>query len=430
MRKSFVLGALFAAVLSLAGCSSKQEGSSDSDDSSSSSGTMKVLLSEEPTKDSALSIAFDKWEKETENKVKTIVIPYDDQLTKFPLMLKNKDVPDLVATERLTRIYPDEFIDLSKKMDTSIFDQTALKIINQNYTDDTVRATPSQYTVTCYYYNVDAFEKAGIVPPTEDDPWTLDELYENAEKLQKDGGVKYGFASDFSRARYDNLMYSNGGSMVEKNGDRFDITINSQENVDTLQKFVDENKAGVMPKVIWTGGSNDNPADYFQNGNVGIYLSGSWNYDIIYNNSSSPNFAVMPSPMGSKQKSVITGGQGLGIPTDAEKQNLAIDFLNWFYEEDNYKEYIQNDKGLSFVTGVDVEQEDEKVKKDYDLMEQEMQYVAPEFLVDEESSWRNFLDNEYRDYLKQAVSGEITPQEALDSFANDLSKKSDWKIKE
>lgn len=423
------LGLLAAAVMmgTLAGCGG---GSSNGDKSDSKSDTLKVLLSEEPSETNALNIAFKTWAKETGNKLETIVIPYDDQLTKFPLMVKNNDVPDIVATTRLTRLYADEFTNLKDEIDTSIFDETALKIISQDYSGTDVLAAPNQYTITSYFYNVDAFEKAGITPPTSDAPWTLDELYANAEKLKESGAVKYGMAVDFSRARYDNLMYSNGGSMTEKDGDSFDVTINSKQNQETLQKFIDLNNDGVMPKVIWTGGSSDNPADYFKNGDVGIYLSGSWNYEQFSNDISNFEFGIMPSPKGTVQQSAISGGSGLAVPKSAKGKDLAVDFLNWLYEEDNYKTYLTNDKGLSFIKDVTVVDEDPKIAKDYEVLQDEMEFVTSQFLVDEESEWRNYLDNEYRDYLKQAVSGELTAKEALDSFAKDLAKKSDWKEKE
>ena len=54
----------------------------------------------------------------------------DDQLTKFPLMAKNNDLPDLLSTTRLARLYPDEFEDLGKCIDTSIFEPQALQIIS------------------------------------------------------------------------------------------------------------------------------------------------------------------------------------------------------------------------------------------------------------------------------------------------------------
>lgn len=426
MKKLFKMTATIALVTVLGACGSKGE---DSGKGANNSDTLNVLLSEEPSDTNALNIAFKTWAEETGKKLNTIVIPYDDQLTKFPLMVKNNDVPDIVATTRLTRLYPEEFINMKDEIDTSIFDETALKIISQDYSGDEILAAPNQYTITSYFYNQSAFEKAGIEAPTIDNPWTMDQLFENAEKLKELGNVKYGLAVDFSRARYDTWMYSNGGSMTEKDGSSFDITINSKENQETLEKFIELNDKGVMPKVIWTGGSSDNPANYFENGDVGIYLSGSWNYEPFVNNITEFDFSVMPSPKGSLQQSAITGGSGLAIPKEAKGKDLAVDFLNWLYEEDNYKQYLINDKGLSFIKNVMVVDENPKVASDYEVMQSEMNNVVSQFLVDEESEWRNHLDNEYRDYLKQAVSGEVTAQEALDSFANELSKKSGWEIK-
>ena len=428
--KKFLTRLTLMSSLVLAACSSGAEEGSDNTADNGGTGTLSFLLSEEPSETNALNNAIHKWAEETGNEVETLVIPYDDQLTKFPLMVKNNDVPDLVATTRLTRLFPEEFTDLSEEIDTSIFDETALKIISQNYTSDAVYAAPNQYTVTNYYYNKDAFEAAGIEAPTLENPWTLDELYDNAAKLKESGNVKYGLAVDFSRARYDNLMYSNGGSMTEKEGDEFVVTINSDENIQTLEKFVELNNSDVMPKVIWSGGSSDNPADYFQNGDVGILLSGSWNYEKFNNEISSFDFAVMPSPIGSLQASTITGGSGLAVPSTAANKDLAIDFLEWLYEEENYLEYLAADKGISFITEFVYEDEDPDVAADYAILKAEMANVADEFLIDEQSEWRNHLDNEYRDYLRQAVSGELSAQEALDGFAKDLSEKSGWTIKE
>ena len=49
-------------------------------------------------------------------------------------------------------------------------------------------------------------------------------------------------------------MYGNGGSLVEKDGDSFKVTVNSPENVATLERFVQANNE-VMPKAIWAGGT-------------------------------------------------------------------------------------------------------------------------------------------------------------------------------
>ncbi|MGD9926577.1 MAG: ABC transporter substrate-binding protein [Sphaerochaeta sp.] len=389
---------------------------------------LKVMLSEEPSSEDALLNTMKDWAAETGNTLDVMVIPYEDQLTKFPLMARNNDLPDLIATTRLARLYPDEFIDLSEYFDMSIFEPMAVEIIVQDYKSDKKSTLPQQFTITNVYYNKDAFDRVGLSAPTVEDPWTFEELEKNAKLLKEKGGVKYGMAMDSSRARYDNLMYANGGSMVEKSGDSFVVAINSPQNIATLEAFVDWNNS-FMPKAIWAGGTTDNPADYFKNGDVGIYFSGTWNYNSFYNQIEDMNWGVMPSPVGPEGPSAILGGSGLGVPVNAKNKDLAVDFLKWFYTEENFQTYLNRDKGLSSLVGVTYSPADQQVAEDYKVLQSEVSKVSYAFSVDESSMWRNFYDNEYRDALRQAVNGDISPAKALNDFAELLSKKSGWPLK-
>lgn len=390
--------------------------------------TIKVLAPEEPGSEDALNNAIDKWAAEEGVTVDRIIISHDDQLTKFPAMAKNKDLPDLIQTTRLHQLYPEEFVDMSTVVDLDLFEESALKIVGKDYKSDKISGLPSQFTTTNFYYNIDAFEKAGIEAPTVDNPWTWDELYENAAKLQSDGGVKYGFAADVSRARYDILMYANGGSLVVQDGDTFKVNVNCAENVATLDAFVKANSDGVMPKAIWAGGSTDNPVEYFKNGDAAILLSGSWNYNSMTTDVSKFKFGVMPSPKGTVSQSAIIGGSALAVPENARNKDVAEAFVKWFYTEENFKDYLQNDKGLSSLKSVVYEPADEKAAADFKILQNEVSYVTDTFMVDESSAWRTYKDNEYRDYIKRAVSGEMTAKDALDAFAKELSESSKWEM--
>ena len=434
MKKVLSLLLVAAMALMLVACGGSSSSTPAASGSTAASGsaeaptgqTLKVMLSEEPSSGDSFTTTLNKWAEETGNSVELMVIPYADQLTKFPLMAKNKDLPDLVSTTRLSRLYPDEFVDLGQVVDTSIFEPMALEIISQEYNSDKLSCLPLQFTITNVFYNKDAFEAAGLEVPTVDDRWTMDEVYEAAAKLMADGGVKYGMAVDFSRARYDNLMYMNGGSMVEKDGDSFKVAINSQANIDTLQTFVDKNNEGIMPKAIWAGGSTDNPGDYFKNGDVGMYFSGSWNYNAFTTDITGFEWGVMPSPVGSVSGSAILGGSGLAVPENSANKDLALSFIKWFYEEENFSYYLDLDKGLSSLTGVTYQPADEKAAADYTVLQAEVGQTTTLFSVDESSMWRNYLDNEYRDALKQAVNGDMTAEEALNDFAAALAEKSGW----
>ena len=436
MKKALSLAlaaAMAASLVACGGSSAASTASSAATTDTAASGaasaggqTLKVMLSEEPGEGDAFATTLNKWADETGNTVDIMVIPYEDQLTKFPLMAKNNDLPDLLSTTRLARLYPDEFEDLGQCIDTSIFEPQALQIISQNYLTDKLSVLPQQFTITNVFYNKDAFEAAGLECPTVDDRWTMDEVYEAAKKLQDSGAVKYGMAMDASRARYDNLMYMNGGSLVEKDGDSFKVVADSQQNVDTLQSFVDANNSGIMPKAIWAGGSTDNPGDYFKNGDVGMYFSGSWNYNAFTTDITGFEWGVMPSPVGSVSGSAILGGSGLAVPENSANKDLALSFIKWFYEEENFSYYLDLDKGLSSLTGVTYQPADEKAAADYTVLQAEVGQTTTLFSVDESSMWRNYLDNEYRDALKQAVNGDMTAEEALNDFAAALAEKSGW----
>jgi alpha-1,4-digalacturonate transport system substrate-binding protein len=402
-------------------------GSSESKSSAQSGQTLSVMLSEEPAQGDALVNALNRWAAETGNTIKLLVIPYEDQLTKFPLMAKNKDLPDLVATTRLGQLYPDEFEDITTFLDKSMFEQQALTLIGQSYTSKKYTTAPQQFTITCVFYNKDAFAKAGITAPTADNPWTLDQLYQNAKLLMEKGGVKYGIAMDGSRARYDNLMYMYGGSLVQADGSSFKVTVNSKENIQALQMFINWNNT-VMPKAIWAGGTAENPADYFKNGDVGMYFSGTWNYNTFRNEIKGMQWGVMPSPVGPKGGSSILGGSGLGVPVHAKNNSLAKSFMQWFYQKDNFQKYLNDDKGLSSLVGVTYHPEDAQVVADYQVFQSEVPKMPMAFIVDESSNWRQFYDNEYRDALKQAVNGDLTAEQALTGFATMLSKKSGWPL--
>lgn len=447
MRKSFskVLAATLSAamVFSMVGCGSSNNTSSDTTNESTTESatestdtdevrgqTMKVMISEEPGTDNALKNALDKWAAESGNTYETIILSNDDQKTKFPAMAKNKDLPDLISTVGIHQLYPEEFVDVSTIVDLDLFEETPLNIIGKAFSEDVYSGIPVQFTTTCFYYNEDLFEQAGIEAPTDENPWTLDQLYENAALLQEKTGVKYGFAADVSRARYDILMYANGGSLVQKDADTFKITLNSAANVDTLIQFVEANENGIMPKAIWAGATTDNPVEYFKNGDAAILLSGSWNYNTFATEVSKFQFGIMTSPTGTTSRSAIIGGGALAVPKNGENSDVAINFLKWLYTEENFKTYLQNDKGLSSMKNVIYEPESDKARVDYEKLQDEVKQVTDTFEIDESSSWRVYKDAEYRDMIKRAVSGELTPQEALDSFAKELSEESGWSIAE
>lgn len=247
------------------------------------------------------------------------------------------------------------------------------------------------------------------------------------KKLQSRAGIKYGFACDFSRARYDNFMYAFGGSLLKNENGKWLITAAQKPAVDALTFFAGMNRDGTMPKQIWAGGTTDNPANYFKSGTVGVLLSGSWQYQPFSKNIKSFHWGVMVSP-GEKTQSCINGGAALAVPDKAKNKELAMSFLKWFYRKDNYQTFINNLKELSVRKDVRFTPEKDADKANWSVLDAEAQNVTPAFLTDESANWRQYLDDDYRTDLSRAVGGTMTPQQALNAFAKELSRKSGWEI--
>jgi len=421
MKKIVSMFMLTSALLGLAACGSQS-------DDSANEGTITVMLDSEPGQDDPVVHTMEKWKQETGNDYEILVVGYDDQLTKFPLMIKNDDLPDLLITTRLHKEYPEDFVDLSQEVDMDYFDPDLLRVALGNYNEG-IQILPTQITVTNYFYNKEAFEEAGITPPTPDNLWTLEELYENAEKLVESAAVNFGLAVDYSRARYDNLMYSNGGSITETIDGQPVVAVNSPENIATLQKFIEANDEGIAPKNIWAGGSPDNPMNYFENGDVGIYLSGSFNYANIARDAKI-EFGVMPSPIGTKQQSALNGGRGWGVPKNSPNAALATEFVKWFYNsESTYQEFLDLDFGLPFMENYTYEPTSTFQADDYQLYVQELANIPEEFLVDEANQWGLYLEDDYRQAMSQAVSGELSAEEALNRVAERIAQNAGWAMK-
>jgi alpha-1,4-digalacturonate transport system substrate-binding protein len=430
MKKIVAISLAALMAINTVGCSQSSGSSSGSGSGSSkaTTGTITLLLSEEPSDSDPLTISCKAWEKATGNSVKMTVIPYDDQETKWPTMSKSGQVPDLMTSTGIHQLYESDFVDMQKEFDLSDFDTNCVKLLATSYTSSKVTGLPEDESITNMYYNKDAFKKAGLTAPIKNsDAWTWDEFYKNMKTLQSKASVKYGFACDFSRARYDNLMYSFGGSLVKKVSSKWQVTAAQSESVAALTLFSKMNQDGTMPKQIWAGGTTDNPANYFTNGDVGVLLSGCWKYNKFSTDITKFKWGVMVSPK-QKVQSCISGGSALAVPAKAKNKDLAMSFLKWFYTKDNYQTFINNTQQLSVLKDVKFAPSKAEDISNWDVMNEEAKNITSTYLTDESSNWRQYLNDDYRTFLSKAAAGSMTPQQALEGFAKELNQKSGWEI--
>ena len=76
------------------------------------------------------------------------------------------------------------------------------------------------------------------------------------------------------------------------------------------------------------------------------------------------NSALCPLPREQFPRRAIIGGSALAIPENAKNKDLAEEFVKWFFEEGNFKNYLQDDKGLSALKNVVYEPSEEGAAAD------------------------------------------------------------------
>lgn len=139
-------------------------------------------------------------------------------------------------------------------------------------------AAPVSTSTQLLYYNLDAFEAAGITPPGQDERWTWDEVMDAAQQLKVVGDddtvEMWGFQWEQTTAAYQllPLMGSLGGDYIGEGGLVVDGVLNSDPWIEAATFYYDVfNTYQVAPQ-----GDAVNGPDLFVNGNLAMLIAGPW----------------------------------------------------------------------------------------------------------------------------------------------------------
>jgi alpha-1,4-digalacturonate transport system substrate-binding protein len=140
--------------------------------------------------------------------------------------------------------------------------------------DGRLIAIPSDLTMNGPFVNVDMFKKAGITLPTNEKPWTWQQLLANAEKAQQAGGSEFAFAMDKSGHRVSTVLSEYGTRLITDGKESLDA--GKAEQAITL--LTDMMKNGKMDRDFWlaTGSKYKGANEIFLAQETPVYLSGNW----------------------------------------------------------------------------------------------------------------------------------------------------------
>lgn len=181
------------------------------------------------------------------------------------------------------------------------------------------------------YYNKSVFEKAGVKPPSSDEPMSWDEFKATAKELTDASARQYGYVQGFAFDWVIPWIWSNGGDYMDAEGSK--STIDSPEAVEAMRFLSDLFLKDKVAAPI-TDLANPNFAlERFFSGKIGMHMDGPWQIVNIRSNAKF-DFDIAPIPAGGAGSIAWAAGSGFGISKATDKADAVF-------------------KAISVITGVE-----------------------------------------------------------------------------
>ena len=255
------------------------------------------------------------------------IIPWSNFHEKLPSALATGTAPEMILMGNdalLTYVNTGSLLTVDDFFSTTGFDRSTIpdSVWNLFSEGGNQYMIPMQVNSHYLYINKELFRQAGLDP--EKAPATWDELFEYAVKLTNAEKNISGFGIPVSSSSvFVNLLYCNGGRLVDENGKP---CINSEAAVKTFTQIQDAMKAKVSAQGA-TGADYDN---ILFAGQVAMYINGPWCINGCITNGL--DFSVHMLPEGPAGRGYDLGGCGFAVAAGVsdEAKAAAYEFMKFW----------------------------------------------------------------------------------------------------
>lgn len=311
-----------------------------------------------PPTDAFFVDRIDEFNKEYEGKIHVTptFVPRTELLKQYTIGAVSKELPDLGIIDN-----PDHaafsamgiFEDISSYYDE--WDGAAFlsdPILSCSY-EGGLYGLPNSSNCIALFYDVDAFEAAGLEPPE-----TWSDLVKACEVLSDSSKGVYGLAMcaiNNEEGTYQFIPF------LESSGSSADL--DSEGSVAALELLCSLIDNGYMSREVvnWTQADVEKQ---FAAGNAVMMLNGSWVMPAIRTDAPEKNWAVAKVPRADDGEfASCLGGENLVICKGADVE-AAWTFLSWFCSRDNsliYNRDVQKFSPRTDISGADLYPEDENM---------------------------------------------------------------------
>jgi alpha-1,4-digalacturonate transport system substrate-binding protein len=319
-----------AAVALVAGCAPGGGGGSSGEQQPQSSGdfkgkTLTYLYFTDGPDEKATRNTIAAFEKETGAKVDLQIIPFADLEASLRARLSGGRAPDVVRLADLSP-FADDLLDLTPYVGKDYTDQFIDGMVGAAKSKDGgLIAVPSDLTMNGPFVNVDMFQKAGIQLPTNEKPWTWDQLLANADKARQASGAQYSFAMDKSGHRVSTALSEFGTQLITDGKETLDPA-KAEKAISTLTSLMTSGKAD---KDFWlaSGSKYKGANEIFLGQETPVYLSGNWQVS-QFSTAAKFNWKAIPNPC-AERCGGFPGGKFIAATQKSDTPDLAAAFIKF-----------------------------------------------------------------------------------------------------
>lgn len=340
-----------------AGCSSGSGGggatggeSGGTETSAPAAGTkIQFFLSGDANQGGGFAHMAEKYKEETGVEVEIVDIANSDLPTKLKNAAQANDLPALARVGGIDPVWRSALVDLKPvteasdiKMELAAVDEKAGEVLS----------VPTDVTAVGMFINKSLFDEAGVAYPTsEDEIWTWDEFVTAVNEVKAKTNTTYGMVMDRSSHRLKALFYEFGSDWFQPNeGGEWETNDNTAK---ALEFFKGLNDDSFMPRSVWLADGDGNAL--FKSGDIVAYMSGSWQIADFATNITDFEWESVYLPKDAERSTNYGNAANIVVFDGTGQEQVALDFVTWLYQPENYKELAETSGFLPAINGVDVE---------------------------------------------------------------------------
>ncbi len=362
-------------------------------------------------------------------------VPYSTIDEQLPIQVESGEGPDIARVTNFA-IYQDFYLDLTDHLSEetvdywmSNFPGPVLNAMSTGGMGETLSGFPDQFSVTAPFVNMTLFELAEVEMPdlataTWQD-WT-DATTAVAEALSEDDFQVYAVSIDRTGHRFAGPAMSMGATLINEDGNFTVDTPGFRAMAELVNAWHEDD---ITPAEVWlgAGGSYAAATDFFLNGQLVMYMSGSWQVGRFGNDIGDAfDWAVVPNPNGEGGSTGVAGGSGIvaldGGGADAEAIARVMEYL---IQAEVYGEYSASTLTLPAHTevaemGVEFDTDNPQVAAALSVFASEIPKLQDQAV---QLNVHPFAFAYYRNSanrLTEYLIGDLTLEEALAALQEDI----------